>query len=222
MLLLIRAMILEEATKEAFNYYPSELYPKSNKPILAACDDCGKVRITSKDAYRKLCKSCAQKGGRNHNFGLIETENQKAKISTANTGKQRTKEQNAQRSAVMTGKTHTEEHNANIGAAQKGGRNHNFGKRGKAACGYKGGEKATHARSHAKRRELGSNILMPLKEGEDGHHPTDRDIIGIPHDIHSKIPGNPRERHRRLVLEWLKDNDIKKYELVLNVSGVNT
>jgi len=54
-------MICEELTYEKYGYYPRDLSPQSHKPILARCDgeDCGKVRITSKDQYRVLCKTCA-------------------------------------------------------------------------------------------------------------------------------------------------------------------
>lgn len=55
-------MIQEQETFKIFNYYPSELMPRSNKPILATCDACDKVRITSKHDYHTLCNSCAQKG----------------------------------------------------------------------------------------------------------------------------------------------------------------
>ena len=65
-------MILEEETFEGFGYYPNGLKPKSGKRILAACDSCGKVRITSKHIYRSLCKSCGSKGERAGRFGKGE------------------------------------------------------------------------------------------------------------------------------------------------------
>lgn len=58
-------MILEEETYRKFGYYPSELLPKSKKKILATCADCGKIRITSKNAFRPLCSSCGHKGENN-------------------------------------------------------------------------------------------------------------------------------------------------------------
>lgn len=58
-------MILEEKTYEKFGYYPSDLTRQSGKRILAACDDCGKVREMSKNQYRARCLSCAKKG-KNH------------------------------------------------------------------------------------------------------------------------------------------------------------
>lgn len=62
-------MILEEETFKAFGYYPSELKPKSNKKIFAACDGCGKIRELCKGDYRSLCLSCSRKGEKNPMFG---------------------------------------------------------------------------------------------------------------------------------------------------------
>ena len=59
-------MILEEETFKKFGYYPSELLPNSGKKILAACDDCGKVRINRKNTYRSLCRSCSFRRSRNY------------------------------------------------------------------------------------------------------------------------------------------------------------
>jgi hypothetical protein len=55
-------MILQAETLIEYGYLPLDLKLKSNKPILAACDECGKVRETTKNAYRSLCISCAEKG----------------------------------------------------------------------------------------------------------------------------------------------------------------
>jgi hypothetical protein len=90
-------VILEEATKEAFGYYPSELMPHSGKPILAACEGCGKVRETSKNIYRALCLSCAMnsaaKKGENHPmFNKHHTEEAQALMSAAHKGKTFTEE----------------------------------------------------------------------------------------------------------------------------------
>lgn len=52
-------MILEEETFKKFGYYPSDLLPKSGKPILAKCDKCGRVRVLRKDAYSPRCFFCA-------------------------------------------------------------------------------------------------------------------------------------------------------------------
>lgn len=54
--------ILEKKTFEKFGYNPKDLKPKSNKKIIVACNDCGKVRISSRKLYRNYCPSCAKKG----------------------------------------------------------------------------------------------------------------------------------------------------------------
>lgn len=67
-------MILEEATKEAFGYYASELTHGSNKPIIAVCELCGELKITTKHSYYTFCNSCSNilsdkfKGEKNPNY----------------------------------------------------------------------------------------------------------------------------------------------------------
>jgi hypothetical protein len=86
-LFLYKEMILEDATKEAFNYYSYKLPRKSSKPIIAVCELCGKFKVTSKNNYRTFCKSCspllasARKGKNHHMFGKEHTEEAKALIS---------------------------------------------------------------------------------------------------------------------------------------------
>lgn len=92
-------MIDEEATFEVYDYYPSVLKPYSHKSVLAACDECGKIRKMPKSGYHALCKVCARKG---KHF----TEDQKTNIS-----------------ASLIGREFTKEHKANISAAQKGNTN---------------------------------------------------------------------------------------------------
>lgn len=70
-------MILEEETFEKFGYYPKDLLPQSNKKILGICDECGTIRVSSKQKYRPLCKLCTrwkQKGKNNPNWkgGLVK------------------------------------------------------------------------------------------------------------------------------------------------------
>lgn len=84
------------------------------------------------------------------------------------------------------------------------------------ASGYRCGKKINNAKKHAKKRHLGFSLLMPLEEGEVGHHVTDKYVIGVPKGPHEKITGN-REGHRRKVLNWLKINDRRKYTLVVLV-----
>ena len=55
-------MIDEEETFERFGYTSDELKPKSMRKIIAVCDGCGKIRVLNKQAYKKLCASCAQTG----------------------------------------------------------------------------------------------------------------------------------------------------------------
>jgi len=54
-------MILEEETFKKFGYYPQDLTPRSSRKILAICDDCGKIRETTKHDYGIRCRSCANK-----------------------------------------------------------------------------------------------------------------------------------------------------------------
>jgi G:T-mismatch repair DNA endonuclease (very short patch repair protein) len=62
-------VILEAETYKWFGYFPSDLKPQSHKRLLAACDDCGKIREIRKDKYRALCHSCAVTGVNNPMFG---------------------------------------------------------------------------------------------------------------------------------------------------------
>ena len=64
-------MILEKETFEKFGYYPGDLKIKSSKRIIAACDNCGKIREIKKQDYSSLCFLCAMKkqsGENNHNW----------------------------------------------------------------------------------------------------------------------------------------------------------
>jgi hypothetical protein len=73
-------MILEEETHKKFGDYPSDFALRSHKKILAACDDCGKVRETTKGHYRALCRSCAHKG-------KLHTKATRRKIGISRIGK---------------------------------------------------------------------------------------------------------------------------------------
>lgn len=81
-----KKMILEEETYAEFGYYPSDLKPKSGKKILAACEDCSRVRETSKHNYHPFCDSCSRKGARSSLFGKHPSEEAKAKMSKAQKG----------------------------------------------------------------------------------------------------------------------------------------
>ena len=54
-------MIDEEETFKRFGYRSTDWAPKSSKRIVVVCDECGKVRETSKQGYRSLCNSCIKK-----------------------------------------------------------------------------------------------------------------------------------------------------------------
>lgn len=77
-------MILEEETYEKFGYYPRDLKPYSTKLILAACDECEKIRIYGKRDYHSLCKSCVKKGARHPLWGKHHSEKTKQKICGEN------------------------------------------------------------------------------------------------------------------------------------------
>lgn len=184
-------MILEEATKEAFGYYPRELPPQGRKPILAACNLCGKFRITSKNAYRTLCHSCTNRGENSSNW-----KGGKHKHFC----KECCKEFEVWPSEIKR----------------------DSGKYCSRACYLKsrgsGIDKIKRAKRKAqRRRELGYTLLMPLKDNEVGHHVTNEYIIGVPKDVHERLCGGGRTKHRTKVLQWLKANDKKKYKLVLCV-----
>jgi hypothetical protein len=103
--------------------------------------------------------------------------------------------------------SHTKEFKRKLSVRMKGANHWNF----------KGGLKLANARHTSRRRELGYTLLMPLTDGEVGHHITDKYVIGIPKEIHQSFGGRSRKKHRTLVLQWLKANDKKKYTKVLCV-----
>ena len=95
-------MILEEETFKKFGYYPKDLKSKSSKRILAKCDECDKVRETSKHIYRNLCKSCVKKG-------IYPSEEAKQKMRKAQQGKHLSKEHKLKLRDVRIGKYLSEE-----------------------------------------------------------------------------------------------------------------
>ena len=54
-------MILRNATIQYKGYNPDDLSKGSNKRICVSCDQCGRVKYSSKNAYRDLCKLCSNK-----------------------------------------------------------------------------------------------------------------------------------------------------------------
>ena len=176
-------MILQEATYFKYGYYPYALKPQSHKLVLATCDNCGKVRGTTKHRYSALCKSCAMKG---HSV----MKKTRCKISEGNKGKKRSDEQNCNMRKLLKGKlpwnkakTLTKEHKRKIGEARKG-------KKGKQASRWLGGKVLSWARSRAKRRSLGFNALNAPFEGSEGHHLTHNSVAYIPSFTHQSIAHN--------------------------------
>jgi len=54
-------MIDEDRTMQLYGYKSCELKPKSTKFIVCVCNICGKYRIITKQSYRDICQSCANK-----------------------------------------------------------------------------------------------------------------------------------------------------------------
>ena len=76
---------------------------------------------------------------------------------------------------------------------------------------------AVSGKNNANSRGLCYVLLLPLGKGEVGHHVTSEHVIGVPAEVHEKLSGGGREKHRAKVLKWLKANDKKKYEIVLSI-----
>ena len=79
---------------------------------------------------------------------------------------------------------------------------------------WRGGKKLRYARGHSKRKQLGFIPILSLNEGEVWHHFTNEHVIGIPEDIHQNYCGHNRNKHRMLVLEWLRLHDRVKYLII--------
>ena len=126
-------MILEEETFEEFGYHPQDLKSQSHKKILAACDNCGKIREIIKYNYRDLCHMCAmqmeetiRKLSEAHK-GMYFSEEHKRKISAAEKGKVLSEETKQKMSNTHKGMHHSEEskrkisdNHANFRGAQSG------------------------------------------------------------------------------------------------------
>ena len=78
----------------------------------------------------------------------------------------------------------------------------------------KDGKKLSTARRNAKRkRQLNFIPVLSQNSGEVWHHFTNEYVIGIPEEAHNKCGGR-RQRHRLLVLEWLRMHDRVKYQII--------
>jgi hypothetical protein len=121
-------MLLEEETYKKFGYYARDLAPKSNKSILAACDECGKIREMKKSQYRAFCRSCARKGEKHFNFGKHLSVETRRKIGKANKDKPLMKKLGRKRGRANRGRRHSEATKKRMGDALRGEKNHNYGK----------------------------------------------------------------------------------------------
>lgn len=204
-------MILEDATYEAFGYYPHNLPRKGRKSILTACETGGTLRIVSKHAYRTFCKACSSKGENFTKESLSKHGINGEKNYRFNGGKtKRICSQCGKEFEVYNSKSRI---GRGVFCSKKC---LSESQKGKGSPNYRGGRIASNGRSKAERRKLGYTLLISLKDREEGHHITDEYVIGIPADVHKKLGGGKsRRRHRTKVLQWLKANDKKKYIKVL-------
>jgi len=92
-------MILEQLTYNSFGYYPKDLKPYSRKKVIACCEDCGKVKVVKIYRANSKCKSCANKGINNPNYGKKASNETRKKMSKAHKG----------RVSPMKGRTMSEE-----------------------------------------------------------------------------------------------------------------
>ena len=56
-------------------------------------------------------------------------------------------------------------------------------------------------------RGLGHQVVMPIREGERGHHITDKYVVGVPIKVDEEAHDTDRQAHRDKVLDWLKKNN---------------
>ena len=96
-------MILEKETYEKFGYYPGDLKPKSNKKIIAACANCGKIRELRKNSCSDFCRSCTRKGEKNPLYGKQHSKEAKRRMSDAHKDKYPSKETRKRMSDARTG-----------------------------------------------------------------------------------------------------------------------
>lgn len=139
-------MILRKETFEQFGYDSEQLKPYSNKKVVIACDICGAVRITQKNTYGPLCRSCAQKGRKhseetkkkmsesqkgekNHSYGKHLTEEHKRKLSEANKGKTVSEVTRGKLSVASKGRCLSEETKRKLSIALSGENSPNYGRK---------------------------------------------------------------------------------------------
>lgn len=164
-------MILEDATYDVFGYELWEISHGSEKPILAACELCGKFRLTTKGNYHILCASCIKKGNKSA-LGSKHTKEWKRKNSERMKGNKYCH--------GNEGKTVTEEAKRNMRLNQ-------VDQRGDKNPNYNGGQKLAWVRQSAKHRQLGYTPLNAYFKGCEGHHITHNIVIYIPKGLHKSV-----------------------------------
>lgn len=139
-------MILRKETSGQFGYDSDQLKSYSNKKVVIACDICGAVRITKKNTYSPLCRSCAQrgrkhsektkkkisesqKGEKNHSYGKHLTEGHKRKLSEANKGKIVSEVTRGKLSDVARGRCLSVETKKKLSIALSGENSPNYGRK---------------------------------------------------------------------------------------------
>lgn len=174
-------MILEEETFEVYGYYPGELKPQSAKKILATCDECGKVRITSKNSYCSLCLSCAHKGKR-------PSEGAKQKMSEAHKGQ----------ISGNAGKHHSEEAKRKISEGHKGQIPWNKGK-----TGVYSEETRRKIGEASARREITEETRKKMSEANKGKNVSEETRKKISEATKGRIPWNKgkhlSDEHKRRI-----------------------
>ena len=155
-------MILQEATYEAFGYFPRDLNPQSHKPILVACEICGKFRILKRKDYRTLCPVCGKadvSGKNNPMYGKVGDKNH----MFGRTGDKAPMFGRTGDNAPMFGKTHTDEAKRKMSKAHKGEKHFFFNKHGSEAGNWQGGK------TECKCKTCGKLFYVPhyiIKRGE--------------------------------------------------------
>ena len=164
-------MILREATIKYSGNDPNTLSKGSAKRICCSCDGCGRVRWSTKLAYRDLCVLCGHKhvnkGKNNPFYGKHHSDKSKIKMSESSpkaSGKNHS----------MFGKHHSEETRLKMSKLQLGKLNH----------GWKGGFNKKRSYLIAISRCLHINERF---EGSHAHHIAADVIVFIPRDLHYHI-----------------------------------
>ena len=172
-------MIDEDRTMQLYGYTSDMLKPKSNKPIVKVCDECGEYSIIGKAFYKNLCKSCSRKGQIRKPF----TKKHKQKLSEAQKGKKHTKETIEKMSDHRKGKNNSHY-----------GKHHSLETRVKLSCikqdikfeDFNGFIGRAPNREYVLSKELCIQLNTKFK-GSDFHHIMSCAGIYIPNYLHRSI-----------------------------------